>query len=249
MFGPISVTDSSVANIVVSSTGEVYVYKSSGGLLWDQVKKFDASGSEDTVNWNKPFPTQSGGKVMMGPSDSVYVILNYTGSVYRFDANGSPAAVGSNFQLPGAAQGSMVIPGGIMVIVGVNPSFVLRKFDLSGAEDTLTWSPQSLITGSSSPAVDVFFAATDSAGNIFVSGRANNLVSASSGQDIWLRKFSPSGVEDSVNWNKSYSSTGAGNDVPAGLLSVGAKLYLVASGMNLVSSGGSGRDWWIKKFD
>ena len=86
--------------------------------------------------------------------------------------------------------------------------------------------------------------------SVYVVGYGTNLVTGSSGRDWWIKKFDSFGVEDTVNWNASFSSTGTNNDYAYSVAvhPTNGSVYVVGSGFNLVG-GGSSDDWWIKKFD
>lgn len=105
-----------------------------------------------------------------------------------------------------------------------------------GKEVTSGWNK--ILTPPYSAAVKI---KVDSAGNVYAMGYGYNLVSASSGQDLWIKKFAPNGVEDTANWDKKINSSGGNSDSPQALeIDASGNIYLAAS----INQSG----WWLKKF-
>ena len=77
---------------------------------------------------------------------------------------------------------------------------------------------------------------------MYVGGRRNQ---AATGNDWWIKKFSATGVEDTVNWNKFFDGGGSVNEFLRALaLDPGGNVY---AGGRLQAAGGD-MQWTIKKF-
>jgi len=122
----------------------------------------------------------------------------------------------------------------------------LKKFNRSGVEIVENSWNGSFNHGTndytSSVAVD------QSDGSVYVVGWAHHLVSGSSGDDWWVKKFNRSGIEDTANWNLIFDG---GQPSIANSVAVDQStgdVYVGGTGNNLVN-GSSGPDWWVKKFN
>jgi hypothetical protein len=119
----------------------------------------------------------------------------------------------------------------------------IKKFSPDGTEDTTNWNI-SIDGGDSDYIQDMII---DSNDNLIVAGYGRNIITASSGNDWWIKKYDSNGVEDST-WNLQFDGAGE-NDIPYDMAFDSAgNLYVVGHGINLVSAT-SVTDLWIKKFD
>ena len=201
--GSVYVVGRGINLVMGSSSGDWWIkkYSSSGGEIWE--RKFDA-GSNDGAN-----------SVAVNQSDgSVYV------AGYGFDL------------ISGTSQADWWI----------------KKFDSSGVEDTTNWDKQIDFGNQNSESANSV--AIDPAdGSVYVAGYGRDLV-GSSGQDWWIKKFTPSGTEDTTFWDMKINSSGSQQDSSESVAidPADGSVYVAGFGSNLVS-GSSGQDWWIKKFD
>ena len=137
---------------------------------------------------------------------------------------------------------------GTNLVGSSNTDWWIKKFSSDGVEDTTDWNK--MFDGGLNGGKAHSVAIDPSDGSVYVVGYGWNLVvTGSSNEDWWIKKFSSSGVEDSANWNKIFSSTGSSNDVANSVaVASDGSVYVVGYGFNLVTPS-SGFDWWIKKFN
>lgn len=119
----------------------------------------------------------------------------------------------------------------------------IRKFDSSGDEDA-TWNK----TFYSEGWAEAYAIAIDSDDNVYVGGFGYNLVSGSSEEDWWIKKFSSDGTEDTANWNKSFNANDGWDQINFLAIDSAGNVYAVGQAVNIVT-GTSNYDWWVKKFD
>lgn len=117
----------------------------------------------------------------------------------------------------------------------------IKKFDQNGVEDTTNWNKQ--IDGGSSQGDEAFSCAADSAGNLYVVGHRQD---AAQGANWWIKKFSPDGIEDTTNWNKTFDGGSAGGDFAFDVQTDAANNVFVVGRR---FQGPTAQDWWIKKYD
>ena len=173
----------------------------------------------------------SGGPLPAGEEDLNWNTVD-TGSVYSFrDARAYSAALD--------AAGNLYTAGSVSLV------WWLKKFDSSAVEDTTNWNLNP-VSGNGGEALAT---ATDAAGNVYVAGWARLVISGKAYNSWRIRKYSPTGVEDTANWDKTFN-TGVNNLThKANAIAIsGSAVYVVGFGEDLIS-GSSGADWWIKKFD
>ncbi len=141
------------------------------------------------------------------------------------------------------AYGIAVDSGDNVYVVGGDGDWWIKKFSSSGTEDTTNWN-KTVDGGSGTDRAESI--AVDSNDNIYVVGYGTNLISGTSGNDWWIKKYSSSGVED-TSWNKTFDG-GTGDD-RALVVKIDSNddVYVGGFGTDLVS-GGSTNDWWIKRF-
>lgn len=145
------------------------------------IKKFSLSGQED-LSWNKKY---SSNNYWGGYNESVYSLA--------LDSAGNLYAGGNGIDL---------------INRGSNNDWWLKKFSSSGVEDIANWNKK--ISGIDDKTMyyqdDVIYSlAVDSSGNLYAGGYGANLVTLDNSKDWWIKKFSSSGTEDLLNWNKSGS--------------------------------------------
>lgn len=114
----------------------------------------------------------------------------------------------------------------------------IKKYSSDGVEDTLNWNKtfDGGIGGSDRPLA----VAIDRSGAVYVGGIRD---AGGPGGNWWIKKFSSDGVEDTLNWDKSFDGGGAATD----------ELYDLATDAvgNVYAAGrraNPGADWWIKKY-
>jgi hypothetical protein len=125
------------------------------------VKKFDLSGTEDAVNWNKNYSSQ-----------------------YLLDDEAKAVAVDSNDVIFVTGYGYN-LTADCTHVSGNCDDWWVKKFNTSGTENLSSWNLNfSMATD------DVAYSiAIDSANNISIVGDGTHLVSATSSQDWWIKKI------------------------------------------------------------
>ena len=254
--------------VVVDSTGSVYVAGSAD--IW--IKKFNSSGTEDTVNWDKKFDGNTAADALyslaLDSSGNVYVVgsgTNLVGAtgldwwIKKFSSAGVEdltwnKKISSAGNAADEAKYVAIDPVGNVFVVGYGTNLVsgtssfdmwIKKFSSSGVED-MSWDKK--IDGNGS-ADQAFGCTVDNLGQLYLAGTGSNIAGPATALDMWIKKYSATGVEDVANWDKKISSSGGVSD--AGLsvaLDASGKVFVSGIGTNLVS-GTSGVDWWIKKFN
>ncbi|MBI5332653.1 MAG: PGF-pre-PGF domain-containing protein, partial [Candidatus Aenigmarchaeota archaeon] len=188
------------------------------------IKKFNAtSGIEDTASWNKTFSSAG--------SDFSY---NYAYSV-AIDSS-------DNVYVTGVGYG---------LITGTsNFDWWIKKFNSTGSEDTINWNKT--FAGALNCGEKAYSIAVDSFDNVYAAACGYNIASASSNYDWWIKKFTSTGVEDIVSWNKTVNSAknsaGGDADNAYSILINDSNVYVVGAGTNLTGLS-TNYDWWIKKFN
>lgn len=198
-----------------------------GNIDW-WIKKFDSSGNEDVINWNKVFDgglgTDIARAVAVDADNNVYVAgsrctykdmsIYVTGWwIKKFDSQGVEDTSGWDKQYfaglsHNEARAIAINSGGEVFVAGGLGSgdmdWVIKKFSSSGTEDTNAWNK----TAGTSVDERPYDMTVDSTGNLYVVG-SKGLVSGG-GADWWLKKYNANGVEDTVNWDHVFSSGGWG---------------------------------------
>jgi hypothetical protein len=262
----------SAGNLFVSGVGYNVVSSSSGGDMI--IKKFDSNGNEDIANWNKAIDISAGDIATALAIDSfgnVYVggvAMNYVGAatsfdwvIKKFDKNGIEDTVHWNKAIDfnsgidqiysiAIEHDQNIYVGGIGTNVASGASgtdWVIKKFSANGVEDTINWN-KVFDNGAGSSLRSLVI---DSSGNLYAAGNGQNLVAGTSGLDWLIKKFSSTGIEDTVNWNKTFntaSAAGTEDDLcTAMVIDSNDCLYACGKFRNQITDA-SADDWAIKKF-
>lgn len=253
-----SVTVDGEGNVYVAGYGFNLASGSSGPDGW--IKKFDANGVEDTVNWDKKIDNENGfemaNSVAVDGEGNVYVagFRNGIGSldwwIKKFNVNGVEDTVNWNKTIGNKgfdeatsvavdADGNVYVAGSGEKLVSDSSSndWWIKKFNADGVEDTANWNKIFDGNNGDDRARSI---RVDADGNVYVAGFGEKLISDSSGNDWWIKKFDADGVEDTVNWDKKID----GNNTDDGANSIA-----VDANGNVYVAGSWGPDWWIKMFD
>jgi hypothetical protein len=254
----------SANNIYVVGMGYNLANGTSGQDWW--MKKFSSAGVEDAVNWNKSFSSTGTNfdeafGVAIDSATNVYVVGSRPGGavVKKFNSNGIEDTLNWNKKLVrsgdvalGAFFGLVIDAADNVYVVGSTFNAVsdynwwITKFNSNGVEDTVNWNKAFDSSGNTMD--EAYSIAIDSANNIYVVGYGFNLVNGASSYDWWIKKFSSVGVEDTVNWNKIFSSTGTNSDYAKSIkIDSSDNIYVVGNGNNF--TGATFQDWWLKKFN
>ena len=130
---------------------------------------------------------------------------------------------------------------GFRRITAGDTNWWIKKYDENGTEDTSAWDKT--FDGGSNQADEAFSCSTDSSGNLYVIGVRFD---PAQNENWWLKKFSPDGVEDTVNWNKTFDGGNNDSDFAYDVQVDRANNVFVVGRRY---QGGSNQDWWIKKYD
>lgn len=214
--------DDRFRDAVIDSEGNIYVVGYGltiigSGYDWI-IKKFDKNGVEDTINWNKSF---DGGAGTGNHNDYAYGVA--------VDSQDNVYVVGVGRDLIGA---------------GTDSDWWIKKFDKNGVEDTVNWDKK--IDGNTNDDY-AFDVAVDKDDNIYVVGYGINIVGGASNRDVWIKKFSSDGTEDTVNWDKKINFRNREDWAIRVKIDKKNKLYIIGSGNNAFGTA-TGYDWWIKKY-
>jgi hypothetical protein len=113
----------------------------------------------------------------------------------------------------------------------------IKKFSSTGVEDTANWDKTFDASGSDDEALSV---AVDSQNHVYVSGYRGD---SSGGTLWWIKKFSPDGIEDTANWDKSFGGALGSPIAYAVGVDSSDRVYVVGQ------SDQSSSAMWIKKFE
>ena len=99
----------------------------------------------------------------------------------------------------------------------------IRKFNPDGTEDMTHWNKK-IDNNKENDMANLV--ALDSERNVYVVGRTEDLISPSSGYDLWIKKFDVNGVEDAA-WEKKIEDVGAPFGVHSIAIDSKDRLYLL----------------------
>ncbi|MCP3681918.1 MAG: hypothetical protein GY861_04435 [bacterium] len=257
-------------NIFVAGAGSNF-FGSSNEDLW--LKKFSLNGTEDAINWNKTIDGGSGSEdylssVAVDGDGNVYVAgygryliggsYSYDWWLKKFTSNGTEDIDGWNKSFDGSgydqawsvavdADGNVYVAGYGEDLVGgsSDEDWWLKKFTSNGTEDVDNWNK--MFDDGYDNFNSAYSVAVDADGNVFVVGSGIFLVGGSPSRDWWLKKYTSNGTEDTDNWNKTFDGSGDSDYAYSVAFDIDDNVYVVGTGINLVSDS-SGSDWWLKKF-
>ncbi len=229
------------------------------------IRKFSASGVEDTVNWNKTIEggnnlAEEANNVAIAPDGSIFIVGSFNAPatqkdwhIKKFSADGVEDTVNWNKTIEGggnlndtafavaiAADGGLYVAGDFNV-AGPGPNMVIKKFSANGVEDTVNWN-KNFDGGNNSVDLALDMAVAPD-GSLYVIGTATP--AAKVDQDWWLKKFSASGVEDTINWNKIIDGGAIQNESPRSVQVAPDGTVYVGGAFGL---GGGNSQAVIKKF-
>lgn len=258
-------------SVAVDANGSVYVTGRGTNLVSETsnsdwwIKKFDANGTEDTVNWDKKFDGNNDyditTSIAIDANGNVYVagagmnLVSATSNsdwwIKKFDSNGVEDTVnwdkkidnsnGEDMVYSIAVDGSGTVyaagRGICLVSETSGADWWIKKFDANGVEDTVSWNKK--IDCGGTRMERAFGIAVDANGNVYVAG--------SEDFNARIKKFDASGAEDTVHWDKRPGGVDSMRINSIAVDSNGS-VYAAGNGENLVDAA-SNADWWIKKFD
>lgn len=238
------------------------------------IKKFSSDGTEDTTNWNK---TIDGGNndilwaLKVDSSDNIYAAgcghsvatasTNYDWWLKKFDKDGNEDTSGWDKKINGLDNtndcaraieidytGNVYVAGHTWDAVVPNTSgrdWWIKKFTPTGTEIGSGWNK----TFDSNLGNDYAYSiAIDSENNVYVAGAGEDFESTGTGQDIWIKKFTSGGDQDTTNWDIKLDSGSKGEDAVYSI-KVDSKdnVYVGGCVENVVDTT-SGLDWWLRKY-
>ncbi|MCX6123933.1 MAG: hypothetical protein NTV34_04180, partial [Proteobacteria bacterium] len=119
-------------------------------------------------------------------------------------------------------------------------NWMIKKFDRRGNEDVSVWNKDVGEAGSVEVARGV---AIDSSNNLYVVGSRDN----GSNLDWWLKKYSPAGVDDTLNWDIVLDGNSGNDEAMAVAVDTSSNVFVVGYGTN-IAGGSTGEDIWIRKY-
>ncbi len=258
--------------VAVDSSDNVFVVgyavdlnSSNSGFDW-WVKKFSSGGVEDTTSWNKTFTSGGYGhdyahSVVVDSDDNVTVVGLWDETywwIQKFDSSGVRLwnytfNAGGSFSNQRFVDVAVDSDDNVYVAGdrynGSDYGWWVKKFSSGGVEDTTSWNKT--IYGGDIDDCKARSVAVDSDDNVYVAGYTVFLSPVDTRYDWWVKKFSSGGVEDTVDWNKTFTSPNLGSNSEDYAYSVSIdrddNVFVVGVGDNMISSS-SGDDWWVKKF-
>lgn len=172
--------------------------------------------------------------------------------IKKYDDNGNEDTTSWNKTYDGGAnlsdnayacavdsKGNLYV-GGTMDLGAGNENWWIKKFSPEGAEDGSKWNKT--FDGGNSGNDQIYGMRVDASDNVYVVGRRSQ---AASNQDWWIKKFSSEGVEDTVNWNKTFNGPANNTDDPQDVyIAPDGSVYVVGE----FELGATAQDMRIKKF-
>lgn len=227
--------------VTVDPAGNIYVcgYGTELVVNWKQdkvhetankhdwwIKKFDKDGNEDLTNWNKTIDFKGyedkPNDIAIDSQGNVYVAGYGTGKLKDQEIM-DPNYDDSNIQ---------------------TAFWWIKKYTPDG-EEFSNWDKKFSSERLSQDRIKAI--AIDNEDNLYAVGNIKSC-GCGGGENIWIKKFSPDGVEDTENWNVIIDGNGW-DDYPTDIvIDNSGDIYVGAVGDSLVSEDSS-YDWWILKFD
>ncbi len=254
----LGVTTDSSGNVYVAGYGRNIAGASSGDDVW--LKKFQSDGTllcEQKLDDGAANLTDRATAVAVNSSTSKIYIAGYhtaTGPDQRLfvkrlrmsDCTVEVSATGNSSGSADYAASIKIDSAGSVYVAGVTSSadmdWWIQKYSAS-----LALTSEINTTVIRDHAANAL--AIDSSDRVYVGGYKSATPQISS-QDLWVRQFSSSLVENTSSWNKVFNGAGAADQVTALVTTSGSldadNLFVIGWSTNLVG-GSSGADWWIKK--
>ena len=167
--------------------------------------------------------------------------LLFYSSTACIQAECPPTSVSCNFVAAGLAIGDPSVLG----LGGSGGSGSGGSSSGATATGTEAWSVDGVNAFGDDAALDV---AVDTSGNVYVVGYGTNLVGGSTGEDWWIKKYDSNGNEIMTGWNKSFDADSNADRAQAVVIDSAGDIIVAGFGTNLVTSGGSSADLWLRKF-
>ncbi|MCR9145069.1 MAG: hypothetical protein NXI24_22715 [bacterium] len=228
------------------------------------LKKYSAGGVEDTLNWNLLFDGGNSGTDQ--PAAAVFVgdgalviggtdlgagtgldwALRKTSVAAEEDTVNWPKVFDGGNTIADQIFDAAATPDGGLIAVGKRSRLAsaddwwIKKYAANGIEDTANWDKS--IDGGNNLNEEANSVAVAADGSVFVVGTFN---SPGSQKDWRIKKFSANGVEDTINWDKSFDGGGNLNDSAFAVAIAGDGGLYVAGDFNVA---GPGPNMVIKKF-
>ncbi len=260
--------DEFTKTVKIDSEDSVYVISSADSVRWWLIK-YNNFGSQQ---WEKLY-NDAGPAMAIDSNNNVYVagsgseVISVDGgmktvrywSIKKFSSDGTEDTTNWNKKLEDSdgkydeiraiaidSNDNVYVAGSGKKLISStsNEDIWIKKFSNDGIEDTTNWDKK--IDGNDDTDL-VTSLAIDSNDNVFVASRSYDLVSDSSGYDIWLKKYSNAGVEDTTNWNKKIDFYNNHDFEPYLAIDSNDNIYLASSSNNLLTDS-SDIDWLIKKY-
>lgn len=225
--GSIPSLDDIAYAVAVDSKGNIYVggtfsnlVKATSNLDWN-LKRFNASGSENVTHWNKTFDVSDKNAQLWGlavdSKDSVYAVG------FSRDLVVNQVNTASNLS---------------------DADWLIKKFYFNGSEEKNLWNKSfnSNRTNSNDRAYSV---AIDSNDNVYVVGTGNQRPNLVASTNWWIKKFNRSGRENVTHWNKTFNFNSSADVARKVAVDSNNNVYVV--GEIIRGTDGYSR-WRIQKF-
>ena len=262
----------SVQSMAVDSSGNIFTAGSGLNLINENsnsdgwIRQFDSNGYEDTQNWNKHIGAEDNGNdyiysVAIDTNDNIYVcgvIQSSSDSAYaiikKYDLTGNEDTqnwnksltgnYGSDIKLHIDQNNDVYFYGTLPNLVSQNSQrdIIIKKFDENGHEYT-TWDKKINGNDANDSILSLVSIEENNTINIYTAGFGENIISANSGKNWWLKKYDTSGNENTMQWNKKLAITGECRQI----IISGNELYFLGTGNNEADEN-SLTDLIIKKF-
>lgn len=255
----LGVTTDSSSNVYVVGYGRNLAGGSSGEDVW--LRKFQSDGTllcEQKLDDGAANLADRGTAVAVNSSSSKIYVTGYhtaTGPDQRLfvkrlrmsDCAVEVSATGNSSGSADYASAIKLDSSGAVYVAGVTSSsdadWWIQKYTASLA---LTSEVNTVVSRQHAAQA----IAIDSSNRVYVGGY-NSSNGSVNGQNLWIRQFSNTLVENTSAWDKNFNGTGSAADQVTALVTTSGSidadnLYVIGWSTNLVG-GSSGADWWIKK--